>query len=226
MWAVLPAKDLVDAKQRLAGALSPAERRLLFRTMYEDVLTAASQATALDGILVVTRDPEAAAVARAYGARLIEEAENQGQTAAIERAAAALKASGARGMVTVPGDTPLITAAEIDAVLAAHDAAPAMTIVPAHDRRGSNCIAVSPPGLIPFSFGNDSFQPHLAAARERGIEPRIIDLPGIALDIDMPDDLRMLIERGGATRTHAYLESNGIAARLCDEPRRAGGAGS
>lgn len=226
MWAVLPAKDLVDAKQRLAGALSPAERRLLFRTMYEDVLTAVSRAEALEGIVVVTRDPEAAAVARAYGARLIEEPENQGQTAAIERAAAELKAEGAKGMVTVPGDTPLITAAEIDAVLAAHDAAPGMTIVPSHDRRGSNCIALSPPGLIPFSFGNDSFQPHLAAARERGIEPRIIDLPGIALDIDMPDDLRMLIERGGATRTHAYLESSGIAARLCDEPRRAGGAGS
>jgi 2-phospho-L-lactate guanylyltransferase len=99
-----------------------------------------------------------------------------------------------------------------------------MTIVPAHDRRGSNCIAVSPPGLIPFSFGNDSFQPHLAAARGRGIEPKIVDLPGIGLDIDTPDDLRQLIARGGRTRTHIYLETSGIAARLREEPRRAGGA--
>jgi 2-phospho-L-lactate guanylyltransferase len=223
MWAVLPAKDLVDAKQRLAAALSPAERRLLFRTMYEDVLTALSQATALAGIAVVTRDPEAAAVARAYGACLIGEPENQGQTAAIERAAAELKARGAAGMITIPGDAPLVTAAEIDAVVAAHGAAPAMTIVPAHDRRGSNCIALSPPGLIPFSFGNDSFQPHLAAGRTRGIEPRILELPGIALDIDTPDDLRLLIARGGATRTHAYLESSGIVGRLGDGRRRAGG---
>lgn len=224
MWAVLPAKDMVDAKQRLAGALSPAERRLLFRTMYEDVLTALSQAAALAGIAIVTRDPEAGAVALSYGARLIAEAENQGQTAAIERAAAELAADGAAGMVTIPGDAPLITAAEIDAVLAAHGAGEAMTIVPAHDRRGSNCIAVTPPGLIPFSFGNDSFQPHLAAARRRGIEPRIVDLPGIGLDIDTPDDLRMLIARGGDTRTHAYLASSGIAARLGDGLRRAGGA--
>jgi 2-phospho-L-lactate guanylyltransferase len=225
MWAVLPAKDLVDAKQRLAAALSPAERRLLFRTMYEDVLTALSETQGLAGIAVVTRDPEAAAVARAYGAALIEEAENQGQTAAIECAAAALAARGAAGMLTVPGDAPLITAAEIGTVLAAHSAAPAaMTIVPAHDRRGSNCIAVSPPGLIPFSFGNDSFQPHLAAARGRGIEPKIVDLPGIGLDIDTPDDLRQLIARGGRTRTHIYLETSGIAARLREEPRRAGGA--
>lgn len=225
MWAVLPAKDLVDAKTRLADALSPAERRLLFRTMYEDVLIALSETTSLSGIAVVTRDPEAGAVAESYGARLIAEPENQGQTAAIERAAATLKADGAKGMVTIPGDTPLISAAEIETVLAAHTATPAMTIVPAHDRRGSNCIAVSPPGLFPFSFGNDSFQPHLASARKLGLEPRILDLPRIALDIDTPDDLRLLIERGGNTRTHAYLESSGIATRLQATHNRAREAG-
>lgn len=226
MWAVLPAKDLVDAKSRLADALSPAERRLLFRTMYEDVLTALSGAATLAGVAVVTRDPEAGAVAESYGARLIPEPQNQGQTAAIERAAAALKADGAKGMITIPGDTPLVTAAEIGTVLAAHTATPGMTIVPAHDRRGSNCIAVSPPGLIPFSFGNDSFQPHLAAARKIGIEPRVIDLPGIGLDIDTPDDLWMLIERGGETHTHAYLESSGIAARLRSNRNRARESGT
>jgi 2-phospho-L-lactate guanylyltransferase len=225
MWAVLPAKDLVDAKTRLADALSPPERRLLFRTMYEDVLIALSRTSSLDGVVVVTRDPEAGAVAESYGARLIPEPENQGQTAAIERAASSLKADGADGMITIPGDTPLITAAEIETVLAAHSAATAMTIVPAHDRRGSNCIAVSPPGLIPFSFGNDSFRPHLASARKLGIEPRILDLPGIGLDIDTPDDLRVLIKRGGNTRTHAYLESSGIAARLQRTRSRAREAG-
>lgn len=226
MWAVLPAKDLVDAKSRLAAALSPAERRLLFRTMYEDVLTALSETASLDGIAVVTRDPEAGAVAKSYGARLIPEPQNQGQTAAIERAAATLRADGADGMVTIPGDTPLISAAEIETVLAAHTGPTAMTIVPAHDRRGSNCIAVSPPGLIPFSFGNDSFQPHLASARKIGVEPRVIDLPGIGLDIDTPDDLWILIERGGATHTHAYLESSGIAARLRNSRNRAREAGT
>ena len=52
MWAVLPAKDLVDAKQRLADALSPPERRLLFRTMYEDVLSVLAEVPGLDGIAV------------------------------------------------------------------------------------------------------------------------------------------------------------------------------
>lgn len=214
MWAVLPAKDLVDAKQRLADALSAPERRLLFRTMYEDVLSVLAEVPGLSGIAVITRDEEAAAVAKSYGARIITEAENQGQTAAVEAAVATLIDDSITSIMTFPGDAPLITRDEIDSVLAAHGDAPAMTIVPAHDRRGSNCIALSPPDLIPFSFGNDSFKPHLAAARARNVDPVILDLPGIALDIDTPDDLRQLIHRPAETRTHAYLDASGIAARL------------
>jgi 2-phospho-L-lactate guanylyltransferase len=224
MWAVLPAKDLVDAKQRLADALSPPERRLLFRTMYEDVLSVLADVPGLDGIAVITRDEEAAAVAKSYGAHIITEAENQGQTAAVEAAVATLIDDGITSIMTFPGDAPLITRDEIETVLAAHGDAPAMTIVPAHDRRGSNCIALSPPNLIPFSFGNDSFKPHLAAARERGVDPVILDLPGIALDIDTPDDLRQLIHRPANTRTHAYLDTSGIAARLRAATESAKGA--
>ena len=224
MWAVLPAKDLVDAKQRLADALSPPERRLLFRTMYEDVLSVLADVPGLDGIAVITRDEEAAAVAKSYGARIITEAENQGQTAAVEAAVATLIDDGIISIMTFPGDAPLITRDEIETVLAAHSDAPAMTIVPAHDRRGSNCIALSPPNLIPFSFGNDSFKPHLAAARELGVDPVILDLPGIALDIDTPDDLRQLIHRPADTRTHAYLDTSGIAARLRAATESAKGA--
>ncbi len=44
----VPVKDLVNAKQRLIPALSPAERRELARAMLEDVLDAA--AAALPGV--------------------------------------------------------------------------------------------------------------------------------------------------------------------------------
>lgn len=222
MWAVLPIKDLSEAKQRLAPVLAPHERRRLFAAMVEDVLAALARTPALDDILVVTRDPAAARLASHYGARVLPEAENRGQTSAVAAAAAELAAAHVDAMLAVPGDVPLITRGEIEAVLAAHGAAPAMTpamtIVPAWDRRGSNCLLCSPPGLIPFAFGNDSFQPHLAAARAAGVEPRIVPLPGIGLDIDNPADLRMLLARPAETRCHAFLAESGIAARLAAEP--------
>jgi len=142
------------------------------------------------------------------------EAENRGQTAAVEAAAVWLSGQGADGMLAVPGDVPLVPPAEIEAVLAAHDTARGMTIVPARDERGSNCIACSPPDLISFHFGNDSFQPHLRAAEAAGVTPKILRLPGLGLDIDRPDDLAMLVAAPGESYAQTWLRKNGIADRV------------
>jgi 2-phospho-L-lactate guanylyltransferase len=121
-------------------------------------------------------------------------------------------------MLTLPGDVPLVTEEEIAVVLdahgGAHGAAPALSIVPARDGRGSNCMALTPAGVIPFHFGDDSFLLHLEEARRCGIEVRILELPGLGLDIDTPADLRELLRRPGAGAVHAYLETSDIAARL------------
>ncbi len=214
MWAVLPAKDFNDAKQRLAGVLDGAARRGLFRAMYEDVLATLCAVDALQGVLVVTRDDTAAALAEQHGARVLREDENLGQTAAVEAAAAWLAEQGAEGMIALPGDVPLASPSEIVEVLSVHDKDRGMTIVPACDERGSNCIAVSPPDLISFHFGNDSFKPHLRAAEEAGVTPKIVRLPGIGLDIDRPDDLATLIDSEGETRAQRWLRETGIAQRL------------
>jgi 2-phospho-L-lactate guanylyltransferase len=108
-------------------------------------------------------------------------------------------------MLTVPADVPAITAAEIARVLAAHGEAPAFTIVPSHDRRGSNAIAVSRPDAVELAFGDDSFVAHLRAARRAGIEPTIMTSPGIALDIDHPVDLARLTQMSTGPRTAAFL---------------------
>lgn len=224
MWAILPVKDFTDAKQRLSAALTPHERRGLFAAMVEDVLAAlAGCGNLFDGVLLITRDARARALADRYGARCIEEPANRGQTAAVTLGAQALASEGVRSILAVPGDIPGVTSAEIRAAVAAHGAEPAMTIVPAWDERGSNCIICSPPDLIPFSFGNDSFLPHLAAARAAGVEPHIVRLPGIGLDVDNPGDLRALLARPDKTRAHAFLEQSGIAVRLGETREPVGG---
>ena len=216
--AVLPIKDFGHAKQRLAGFLSAPERRLLCEAMAEDVLATLSQVQALSEIIVVTRDERAGALAARHGARVLTEPSNDGQSAAVERAAAELGRAGVSSLLQVPGDAPGASADEIDAVLARHDSAadegPAITLVPAHDRRGTNCVLCSPPDVLPFAFGHDSFGPHCEAARARGITLRILPLPGLGLDIDTPDDLRAFVARPAAGRTLDYLRESGIAERL------------
>ena len=222
MWAVVPVKDMAGAKQRLASVLDSRERPALYRAMLEDVLSALAAARGLDGIAVVSRDGEAAALAARFGARVIAEPANRGHRAAVATAAGVLAAEGADGLLQLPGDLPLASAAEIEAVLAAHGPAPAVTLVPSHDGQGTNCLAVSPPEALPFLFGDVSFEPHRRAALERGIEPAVLCLPGLGLDIDTPDDLALLLARPGRSAARAYLERSGIARRLAALPGESG----
>src|ERR1700733_8169796 len=216
VWAVVPVKEFEGAKQRLSPCLSPDERRLLATTMLEDVLEAVSAVEALAGVLVVTIDPIATSLTSRHGARVVWEGAGDGHTGAGTAAARLLVREGRAGMMTMPGDIPRVSATEIAAALAAHRPAPAFTIVPAHQGLGSNPIICSPPDAVPLRFGDNSFSPHLEAARARGIEPLIVRQPGIGMDIDHPVDLVAFLRLSPPvpTRTLAFLEQSGIAGRL------------
>jgi 2-phospho-L-lactate guanylyltransferase len=214
LWVVMPVKDLANAKQRLAGVLAPEERHALFRAMLEDVLSALAASAGLAGILMVTRDPEAQQVAIRYGARALVEAANLGHTTASTLGAATLAREGVVGMLQLPADIPLVTPADIEALLRVHGPAPAVTLAPSRDERGSNAVACCPPDLLPLRFGDDSFFPHLQRARALGIEPRIVQRPGLALDIDTPDDITAFLAEPSPTRTYGYLAESGIAERV------------
>jgi len=216
VWAVVPVKEMAAAKQRLSSCLSAEERRALATVMLEDVLDAVSAARQLAGMLVVTIDPVATSLAARHGARVVTEAAREGHTGAVAAAARLLAGEGRTGMMTMPGDIPRLSSAEIAATLAAHRDAPAFTIVPSHDDRGSNAIICSPPDVVPLRFGEDSFYPHLDAARDRGIDPLVLRQPGIGMDIDNPVDLVAFLRMSPPvpTRTVAFLKQSGVADRL------------
>jgi 2-phospho-L-lactate guanylyltransferase len=109
-------------------------------------------------------------------------------------------------MLTLPGDVPLVTPRDIERVIDALRDTPSFVIVPARDELGSNAILCSPADAVPLRFGENSFFPHLAAARARGIEPVILPLANLGLDIDGPDDLAVFRALPSATRARALLE--------------------
>lgn len=203
----MPVKEFAGAKQRLSTLLTAAQRQALAAAMLEDVLAALIEAP-LAGIMVNTVDPLATDLARRYGAQVVTDGAHDGHTGAVTAMARILAAEG-HDMLTVPGDIPRVTAAEIGAVIEARRPAPSVTIVPAHDERGSNAVLCSPPLVMPLRFGDDSFLPHVASARALGIEPTIIRLPGIALDIDQPEDVHALLQAKPVMRMRALLSLRG-----------------
>lgn len=214
IWAILPVKRVDQAKQRLSDALSSLERQELFRHMLDDVLKAISGARSLDGLMVVTQDPEFQELAERRGARVSDAAADDGQSAAVAAAATMLSAESINNIITLPGDVPLLAAAEIDSVCNSLRTSPALTIVPSRDKTGTNSIACSPPGVISFMFGEQSFSRHLRAAREEGIPTQVLRPPGMALDIDVEADLVELLDHNVTTATQRFLLSSGIARRL------------
>lgn len=212
IWAVIPVKEFDGAKHRLSGLLSPDQRRALAETMLTDVLDAVAAARRLAGVMVVTLEPRARALAERIGARVETEGARDGHTGSVTAGLRILAREGRGGMITMPGDIPAATGAEIDAVLAAHLPAPSFTISPAHDDLGSNAVVCSPPDSVPLRFGEDSYFPHLDAARRQGIEPVVVRQPGIAMDIDHPVDLRtfLRLRQSRGTRTRALLEGFGL----------------
>lgn len=203
-WACVPVKDVSQAKQRLAGVLSQPERTRLAQAMLEDVLDALQAARSLDGIAILTVDPFAMRVAAQRGLRVIKEVAMEGHTKIANAAMKVLHAEGVDAVLMLPGDVPMLTAAEIDAVVAASQGE-AFTIVPSHDRDGSNAIVCAPPGVLPLRYGLDSFQCHLRAAHERSITPKLLELPGVAQDIDHPEDLSFILRSAKDTRARRLL---------------------
>jgi 2-phospho-L-lactate/phosphoenolpyruvate guanylyltransferase len=209
----VPVKDLVNAKQRLVAFLSPPERRDLARAMLEDVLEALAGAR-IGPVLVVTRDSEVEGLAARHGAGTLREESNLGHTEAVAHAQRTALARGAARFLTVPGDVPCVTPAELRTLSETPLDAPGAVFVPSLSGFGTNAALLAPPDAMPLKFGEPSFDNHLVAARAAALRPLVLRLPGIGLDIDAPDDLGLLLERGPSTRSARLLVSLDVPARL------------
>jgi 2-phospho-L-lactate/phosphoenolpyruvate guanylyltransferase len=196
---LIPVKSLANAKQRLASLLDQPTRTKLAQAMLFDVLETLGSWQSRPEVGVVTSDPFAVELARRFEFQIIPDNANRSETDAIEMATRFCASQGVDSTLVIPGDIPLIKAHELERIL---EAAPdeGSVLVPAADGRGTNAAWRRPAGLFPLRFGNDSFKPHLAAARATQKPCVVLQLPGIALDIDSPTDLRQLAEAPGETR--------------------------
>jgi len=195
VWAVIPVKPLRGALRRLTPALEAPVRRALQVAMLTDVLGACAGAEDLAGVMVVTSDPDAAALAeRIAGARVVpDHAPPRGMNAAVARGLAAVSDQGAEGALVLTADLPLARPEDIGAILAYPLAPRSALLVPSADGTGTNAMLLRPPAALRPRLGSDSFARHRAQALRRGVVLARLERPGLALDIDTPRDLIALM---------------------------------
>lgn len=195
---VIVARDPRGAKRRLRGVLAPAEREALSRAMLTDVIVAC-RGTGSD-VLVITESPAIARLARTAGAEARRSAA-RGTRASARVGVAAAVARGAAAVLVLPGDLPLLRTEDVRRIQAAGARANAV-VVPDRHRQGTNALHLRPPLAIPPRFGPASFAAHLNAARRQGLVVRTPRSAGIGLDIDTPDDLRLLRRKWRSAGSH------------------------
>jgi len=217
VWAVVPLKSPDAAKSRLATGLDSRARRRLFFAMARQVVRTLVHTPGIAGVAAVTASDEVAACAEREGATVIRQDRDAG-TAEARRSAAGQMSASADALLMISGDIPLISTAAIAALLDSRGHAPFVAIVPDRRRSGTNALLCAPPAVIPPCFGPDSFQRHLAAARSRGMEARIVESAALSLDIDDLEDLDELRRRLDADPTLLRPELREALLRREKEP--------
>jgi 2-phospho-L-lactate guanylyltransferase len=192
LWAIVPVKPLRRGKSRLSGALSEDERAELNRLMLERTLQTLSGLDEVEQVLVVSRDPQALAIARSHGARTVRENGQPQLNTALRRATVVAQVYATQGVLVLPADLPLITANDLRTLIKRATRPPVVVIAPDRRGQGTNALLMAPPGLIEYDFGDDSFRRHCERARMAEARLEIVDLAAFGLDLDLPEDLELI----------------------------------
>ena len=208
--AILPVKRFGIAKVRLGDELSGGTRRALAEAMVTDVLMALRRTAAVAEVLLVTSEPAAEAIGRGYGANVLVDDREEGQSAATLIGIAYALEEGAPRVLLVPGDTPALDPSELEGLLDRPVTGRSVVVVPDRHGTGTNALLLTPPDVIEPAFGPDSRARHVQAATDAGVPCTVEEVPTLALDVDTSDDLAALRtalanRRGGAAHTRGML---------------------
>jgi 2-phospho-L-lactate/phosphoenolpyruvate guanylyltransferase len=195
--AVVPVKRLDAAKSRLRGAVPAARHAELTLALLGDTAAAVLACPEVDELLVVTDDPDAAAVARQVGARPVPDEPDAGLNAAFHFGADVV-AGRHRRRIAMAGDLPALRPAELSAALRMLGTRSFIA-----DAAGTGTVLLGVPEGFDLDprFGEGSARAHAAT----GAIDITADWPGLRQDVDTEQDLCAVARIGPGPRTRALL---------------------
>jgi 2-phospho-L-lactate guanylyltransferase len=195
LWAIVPVKPLKQAKSRLSEVLSKEQGALLSRELLDNTLRTLASIPEVERTLVISRDSAVLAMARDLGAKTLAERASPELDGALVRATVVAQGYNVSSVLILPADLPFLSVEDLRHLIERSSPPPVVVIVPDRHGRGTNALLIRPPGLIAFDSGPESFHTHVERARRAGARIEVCDLPGLALDLDKPEDLQLYRER-------------------------------
>lgn len=190
---IVPHRGLEAAKTRLAPVLDPGAREVLARGLLVRVLGVARQAC--DDVVVISPSVALEPIVREAGARLVAQ-HGMGLNAGLEEARAEALRDGVGLVAVLHGDLPNLSVEDVRALLSAVAKPQGVAIAPDRAETGTNGLAQRPADAVPFRFGIGSFAAHRGEAEARGLALSVVRRPGLAFDLDTPEDLARWLELG------------------------------
>jgi 2-phospho-L-lactate guanylyltransferase len=197
--AIVPIKALAAAKSRLGGVLSDSMRQRLVLEMLAGVIRALRAAPRIESIVVVS--PDEGFADRVLGSKttFLHEPGGGDLNSAVRLAVRHALEAGARVVIIVPADVPLITAEDVERLAAptSNGRSGSVRIVPAHDGHGTNGLRLEPPGALTPSYGQGSLSRHVASAHAARLAVVIEEIANLGFDVDVPADVARLARDPG-----------------------------
>lgn len=221
LWVLVPVKKLADSKQRLKQYLGT-DREAFTIAMFRDVLAALIASEEVSIIVVVTGDPQLAAIANQHDTLVVAENGSIGLNQAIDLGIDEIRSRGGYRVAILPADIPLLTGAEFDRVVRdfkcqtrnlGHDY---IGISASKNETGTNCLFVNCHQSFKLRYGPDSYKQHSDSAEMNNHGPISLYSATISMDIDERQDLDKLLSycelnpEFQKTETWKFLQHKGI----------------
>jgi 2-phospho-L-lactate guanylyltransferase len=186
---LIPCKSLDQGKSRLSAALDACARRALCEFFLCRTLAMARALATPDHIFAVSADPKVVEIADRYHVTVLADS-SLGLNFALEEARAAIAArhSNLEGLLIMPIDLPLSSAASLSSVVAETGD---IVIVPDESETGTNILFLRKAAAqaFRFRFGPNSYQAHCSEAKEADLTLRTVRDESLSLDVDLPEQL-------------------------------------
>jgi 2-phospho-L-lactate guanylyltransferase len=205
----LPVKSLTEAKSRLEPYLTPLERGALTLAMFEDVLDATLELAGWE-TWVVSPDETVLEIALGRGAHAIEE-EHPPLPNAIAQVEEEARARQVDCLAVLLADTPLVTSPALRLALRTLGS---VVLAPSSDEGGTNLLVRRPPASIRSRFGTDSYRKHLEEAAEAAVPTSVVEIPELAFDLDLPNDILTVLEANKQGRTLEVCREMDLGSRI------------
>lgn len=194
IWIIIPGQAFDKGKTRLAPVLEARARQRFSRDCLTHVVRTARQVVPAGRIVVVSRAADVLGQARHLGVLALRES-NRGLNSAVTEASKFAVSHGAAGTVVLHADLPGITAKEVSRLVAQTARHSGVVLAADALREGSNALGMRPADAIRYCFGPGSFAKHCSQAHLAGLRLHFVSSPGLAQDVDTPDNYRQFLLR-------------------------------